>query len=123
MWSAIRALDKNSKSSHYLRPELAKRRSERYALYPGKSELKEKVMKVSFPAMRGTIGQRTYYSCLMKLNAIPKMFTFRDWVEFTPEEREQRLLNKKRVPDIARYILDNEEGFLFASITASYKCD
>ena len=80
-------------------------------------------MKVSFPAMKGVIGQRTYYACLMKLNAIPKMFTFRDWAEFTPEDREQRILNKKRVPDIAKYILDNEDGYLFASITASYKCD
>ena len=80
-------------------------------------------MKVSFPAMQGTIGQRTYYSCLMKLNAIPKMFTFRDWVEFTPEDREQRILNKKRIPEIAKYILDNEDGYLFSSITASYKCD
>lgn len=80
-------------------------------------------MKVSFPAMQGAIGQRTYYSCLMKLNAIPKMFTFRDWAEFTPEDREQRLLNKKRVPEIARYMLDNEDGYLFASITASYKCE
>ena len=80
-------------------------------------------MKVSFPAMQGTIGQRTYYSCLMKLNAIPKMFTFRDWIEFTPEEREQRILNKKRVPEMAKYILDNEDGYLFSSITASYKCE
>ncbi len=80
-------------------------------------------MKVSFPAMRGQIGQRTYYSCLMKLNAIPKMFTFRDWIEFTPEDREQRVLNKKRVPDIARYITENEDGYLFSAITASYKCD
>lgn len=80
-------------------------------------------MKVSFPAMQGVIGQRTYYACLMKLNAIPKMFTFRDWAEFTPDEREQRILNKKRVPEIAKYMLDNEEGYLFSSITASYKCD
>ena len=80
-------------------------------------------MRVSFPAMQGIIGQQTYYSCLMKLNAIPKMFTFRDWAEFTPEDREQRLLNKKRVPDIAKYILDNEAGYIFSSITASYKCE
>jgi DNA sulfur modification protein DndB len=80
-------------------------------------------MKVSFPAMEGTIGQRTYYSCLMTLNAIPKMFTFRDWAEFTPEDRDQRILNKKRVPEIAKYILDNEDGYIFSSITASYKCD
>lgn len=72
--------------------------------------------------MEGVIGGRTYYSCVMKLNTIPKMFSFRDWAEFTPEQREQRVLNKRRVPDIARYILDNEDGYLFASITASYKC-
>lgn len=79
-------------------------------------------MKVSFPAMQGVIGKKTYYACLMKLNAIPKMFTFRDWVEFTAEDREQRILNKKRVPEIAKYMLDNEDDYLFASITASYKC-
>src|SRR5688500_2471743 len=80
-------------------------------------------MRVSFPAMQGVIGQRTYYACLMKLNAIPKMFTFRDWAEFTAEDREQRVLNGKRVPEIAKYILDNEDGYLFSSITASYKCE
>ena len=51
------------------------------------------------------------------------MFTFRDWAEFRPEDREQRVLNEKRVPHIAKYILDNEDGYLFASITASYKCE
>lgn len=80
-------------------------------------------MKVSFPAMRGAIGQREYYSCMMKMSVVPKMFTFRDWAEFTPEEREQRVLNEKRIPQMAKYILDNEEGYLFASITASYKCE
>lgn len=72
--------------------------------------------------MQATIGQRIYYVCVMKLSAIPKMFTFTDWIEFTAEDREQRVLNKKRIPDIARYILDNEDGYLFSSITASYKC-
>lgn len=80
-------------------------------------------MKVSFPAMRGVIGSREYYSCLMQLSAIPKMFTFREWAEFTPEQREQRILNKNRIPHIAKYILDNEDGYLFSSITASYKCE
>ncbi len=80
-------------------------------------------MKVSFPAMRGQMGGRTYYSCMMQLAVIPKMFTFRDWAEFRPEDREQRILNEKRVPQIAKYINDNEDGYLFASITASYKCE
>ena len=86
-------------------------------------ELKGGVMRVSFPAMQGVIGQRTYYACLMKLSAIPKMFTFRDWAEFTPEDREQRILNKNRVPGMAKYIVDNEDGYIFSSITASYKCE
>lgn len=80
-------------------------------------------MQVSFPAMEGVIGARKYYSCLMKLSTVPKMLTFRDWAEFTAEQREQRVLNKRRVPEIARYMLDNEDGYLFSSITASYKCE
>src|SRR5437870_8050886 len=79
-------------------------------------------MKVQFAAMKGTIGQREYYLTLMPLSAVPKMFTFTDWAEFLPEDREQRVLNQKRVPEIAKYILDNEDGYLFSSITASYKC-
>lgn len=80
-------------------------------------------MKVTFPAMKGTIGGRTYYSCMMSLRSVPKMFTFRDWVEVTPEEREQRVLNQKRIPHITKYIIENEDGYLFASITVSYKCN
>jgi DNA sulfur modification protein DndB len=80
-------------------------------------------MKVSFPAMRAEMGKRAYYACVMKLSSIPKMFTFTDWAEFMPEDREQRVLNKNRVPEIIRYIVDNEDGYLFASITASYKCE
>ncbi len=80
-------------------------------------------MKVKFPAMEAIIGQRTYYACVMKLSSIPKMFTFTDWIEFVAEDREQRVLNKKRIPEIARYILDNEDGYLFSSITASYNCE
>jgi DNA sulfur modification protein DndB len=79
-------------------------------------------MKISFPAMEGYMGGRKYYATLMKLNLIPKMFTFRNWSDLPPEEREQRVLVTKRIPDITGYILDNQESYLFASITASYKC-
>ena len=80
-------------------------------------------MKVKFPAMQATIGQRIYYVCVMKLTAIPKMFTFRDWIMFTPEDREQRVLNKTRIPEISSYMLDHEDGYIFSSITASYRCN
>jgi DNA sulfur modification protein DndB len=82
---------------------------------------------VSVPAMRGRMGNRTYYSCLLPLESIQSMFKFdpeeRQWTELSPEQREQRALNKGRVPVITSYILDNEDDYLFASITASYKTE
>ena len=79
-------------------------------------------MKVSFPVMRGNIGKRHYYSLLIALSEIPHLFKFNDWEQCTPELRAQRILNKPRVTDIAKYMLENEDGYLFSSITASYSC-
>lgn len=78
-------------------------------------------MYVHVPAMRGKMGSRTYYACTMPLNAVPNLFKFTDWSGFTPEDREQRILNTKRIPDLKSYILDNEDDYLFSAITASYK--
>lgn len=80
-------------------------------------------MYVHVPAMRGKIGSRTYYACLMPMNAIPNLFKFTNWIDFSPEDREQRVLNENRVPDITEYIVEHEEDYLFASITASYKSE
>jgi len=78
-------------------------------------------MYVHVPAMRGKLGSRTYYSCLMPMSAIPNMFKFTNWIEIRPEDREQRVLDERRVPEIKNYILENEDDYLFAAITASYK--
>lgn len=78
-------------------------------------------MYVHVPAMRGKIGSRTYYACLMPMSAVPNLFKFTDWAGFTAEDREQRVLNESRVPDLRDYILNNEEDYLFSAITASYK--
>ncbi len=80
-------------------------------------------MEVHVPAMRGKMGSRTYYACLMPMNAVPQFFKFTDWAGISAEDREQRILNVKRVPDLASYITDNEEDYLFSSITASYKSE
>jgi DNA sulfur modification protein DndB len=68
------------------------------------------------------MGGRQYYSMLLPLSEIPRLFKFNDWEQCTPELRAQRVLNKPRVPDITKYMLDNEDGYLFSSITASYSC-
>jgi DNA sulfur modification protein DndB len=79
-------------------------------------------MKVSFPVMRGSIGGRQYYSLMVSLSEVPRLFKFNDWEQCTPELRAQRVLNKARIPDITKYILENCDGYLFSSITASYSC-
>lgn len=84
-------------------------------------------MYVHVPALRGKMGTRTYYACLMPLEAILNMFRFdpdeRQWTDLSPEQREQRALNKSRVPALTSYIIENEDDYLFASITASYKSE
>jgi len=80
-------------------------------------------MKVSIPAIRGVMGKRQYFMISVSLAEIPRLFRFTDWEQSTPEFRAQRVLNKSRVPDIVKYILDNEDGYLFSSITASYACE
>jgi DNA sulfur modification protein DndB len=80
-------------------------------------------MKVSFPAMRGVIGKRQYFATMMALSEIPHLFKFNDWEQFTPELRAQRVLVKARVPEIVKYIVDNEDSYLFSCITAAYNTE
>src|SRR6267143_5422895 len=59
----------------------------------------------------------------LSLAEVPRLFRFNDWEQCTPELRAQRMLKKTRVPEIVRYILDNENDYLFSSITASYSAE
>src|SRR5262245_1838464 len=52
------------------------------------------------------------------LKVIPKVFLF-DEEELTAELRAQRALNRTRIPQIARYIVENPRDYIFSSITAS----
>lgn len=73
--------------------------------------------------MRAKMGGRQYYLATMALSEIPRFFKFNDWESVTPELRAQRVLNGSRVPAIAKYIVDHEDGYLFSSITCSYSAD
>lgn len=81
------------------------------------------VMTLTFPAMRGMMGKRDFYVAIIKLALVPKLFKFRDWAELPPEQRAQRVIQKARIPEITQYILDNEDGYLFSSLTASFDCE
>ena len=71
-----------------------------------------------FPSIRGVQAGREYYISMCPLRLIPRIFLF-DEEELKPELRAQRSLNKQRVPEIARYILSNPNGYTFSALTAS----
>ena len=71
-----------------------------------------------FPAIRGIQAGREYYASMCPLRLIPKLFLF-DEDELVPELRAQRHLNKARVPEMSRYITENDDNYVFSAITAS----
>lgn len=71
-----------------------------------------------FPAIRGVQASREYYISMCPLRLIPKIFLF-DEEELVAELRAQRILNKARIPEIARYITSNRDNYIFSAITAS----
>lgn len=71
-----------------------------------------------FPAIRGVQAGREYYVSMCPLTLIPKVFLF-DEEEVSADLRAQRMLNKARVPEIARYVVQNKNDYVFSAITAS----
>ena len=78
----------------------------------------DKSFEYVFPCIRGVQARREYYISMCPLRLLPKMFLF-DEEELVPELRAQRILNKNRLPELSRYILDNRETYTFSAITAS----
>ena len=72
----------------------------------------------SFPAVRGQQAGRPFYIATCPLRLIPRIFVF-DEEEVPPELRAQRELNKQRIPEMARYLVDNPKDYIFSAITAS----
>src|SRR5436309_10670450 len=70
-----------------------------------------------FSALRGRQAGREYYVAMCPLKLIPKIFLF-DEDEIPPELRAQRTLNRARVPEIARYLVENPKEYVFSAITA-----
>ena len=71
-----------------------------------------------FTALRGHQAGGEYYVVMCPLKLVPKIFLFQE-EELPPELRAQRVLNKARIPEIAKYITSNRNNYVFSSITAS----
>lgn len=72
----------------------------------------------SFPAVRGVQAGRPFYIATCPLRIIPKIFIY-DEEEVPPELRAQRTLNKARIPEMSRYLVDNPDDYVFSALTAS----
>lgn len=75
-----------------------------------------------FPAIRGVQAKRPFYVSMCPLRLIPRLFLFNE-TELVPELRAQRQLNKQRLPEMARYMSDNRDSYVFSAITASLDAD
>jgi DNA sulfur modification protein DndB len=71
-----------------------------------------------FPVIRGLQARREYYVAMWSLRMLRQISIF-DEDELPPELRAQRILNKARIPEIADYILDNPDDYVFSALTVS----
>ncbi|MFO1420299.1 MAG: DNA sulfur modification protein DndB, partial [Candidatus Competibacteraceae bacterium] len=71
-----------------------------------------------FPVIRGLQARREYYVAMWTLRMLRQISIF-DEDELPPELRAQRVLNKARIPEIADYILDNPDDYVFSALTVS----
>lgn len=73
---------------------------------------------LNFPVLRGVQAGHEYYVAMWTLRTLQRVAIF-DETELPAEMRAQRVLNKSRIPEIANYILDNSETYVFSAITVS----
>lgn len=73
----------------------------------------------TFPAIRGIQAEREYFVTMCPLKLVPKIFLFNEEDINNPRIRSQRVLNKSRVPEITKYLVQNSKDYVFSSITAS----
>ncbi len=71
-----------------------------------------------FPAIRGIQAKRAYFVTMCPVRLIPKLFLFSN-EELPPELRSQRRLNRSRLPEIVKYVLDNRDSYVMSALTAS----
>lgn len=73
---------------------------------------------LSFPVIRGIQACREYYVAMWSLRMLRQISIF-DEDELSPELRAQRSLNKARIPEMAGYVLDNPNDYVFSALTVS----
>lgn len=76
-----------------------------------------------FPAVRGVQAGAEYYISMVPMGLLGKLFSENTDNTVLPEFRAQRKLNESRIPEIANYILDNRNTYVFSALSASIDGD
>lgn len=71
-----------------------------------------------FPVVKGVQAGRDYFIGMVPLKMLTKLFP-RDDEYVPPEYRAQRRLNESRIPEIKKYIIKNEDNYVFSALAAS----
>ena len=79
-------------------------------------------MYYSFPAIKGLQAEEQFYTCMIPLGLLSKIFMDTD-NDVLPEFRAQRKLNEARIPEIKNYILNNRDSYVFSALAASIDGD
>ena len=72
----------------------------------------------SIPAIRGYQASSPFYVTIFPLKYINSLFAKAE-SEISPELKAQRTLNTNRIPEMAAYIINNRDNYVFSSLTAS----
>lgn len=71
-----------------------------------------------YAAIRGRQAGNNFYIAMCTLKEVSRDFTYED-ADIPAEQRAQRTLRKSRIPRICNYILQNQDDYIFSSITVS----
>ncbi|TKC93360.1 DNA sulfur modification protein DndB [Polyangium fumosum] len=82
------------------------------------TEAKNTASEWSFPAIRGVQAGGEYYSVMVHLRDVAKLFAPVDG-KLPPELRAQRVLSKVRVPKIADYITNNPTNYTLPALVGA----
>jgi DNA sulfur modification protein DndB len=76
------------------------------------------VFSYTLPAVRGIQAGREYFIAMCPLRLVPGLFRA-EAGSLRPELKFQRLLNKSRIPEIARYLTRHPKSYILSSLTGS----
>ena len=65
-----------------------------------------------FAAIKGKQSGDDYFTVICEMGLIPKLFLFNE-ATIPTELRAQRHINKGRIPEMAKYIVDNPKNYIF----------